>query len=273
MKNIHVIATDKPSRLYLSDYGKELNLSAYPLRNYTTGQHIYITNSEEIKIGDYYYLPRTNSVYKCIEDSTELNLERRLGVAKIIITTDQDLIKDGVQAIDDEFLEWFVKNNSFEFVEVNKMSYGYLSGFAHAGYKIIIPKEETQIMSFDEYLERSDELLNRHREEPKQHVDLINSNIDEFDKALELSKQKTLEKKLEKAAKSYRKTTPNQMYGDELGFISGAKWQQERSYSEEEVEFIKRLADFYWSNYNNEHPNNLKDFELTKSILETFKKK
>ena len=60
--------------------------------------------------------------------------------------------------------------------------------------------------------------------------------------------------------------------GDRLIFEDG-KWQQERSYSEEEVEFIETLIDFYWSNYNNEHPNNLKDFELTKSILETFKKK
>ncbi len=33
MKNIHILPTDKPSRLYLSDYGKELNLSGYPLRN------------------------------------------------------------------------------------------------------------------------------------------------------------------------------------------------------------------------------------------------
>ena len=40
---------------------------------------------------------------------------------------------------------------------------------------------------------------------------------------------------LEEVAKKYRKTTPNQMFGDELGFIAGAKWQQERSYSDEEV--------------------------------------
>jgi hypothetical protein len=39
---------------------------------------------------------------------------------KIILTTDQDLIKDGVQAIDDEFLEWFVKNPSCEEVEIKK---------------------------------------------------------------------------------------------------------------------------------------------------------
>jgi hypothetical protein len=35
---------------------------------------------------------------------------------KIILTTDQDLIKDGVQAIDDEFLEWFVSNPSCEYI-------------------------------------------------------------------------------------------------------------------------------------------------------------
>lgn len=35
---------------------------------------------------------------------------------KIILTTDQDLIKDDVQTIDDDFLEWFVKNPSYEVV-------------------------------------------------------------------------------------------------------------------------------------------------------------
>ena len=35
---------------------------------------------------------------------------------------------------------------------------------------------------------------------------------------------------LEEAAKSYRKTTPNQMYGDELGFIAGAKSDAAKDY-------------------------------------------
>ena len=43
---------------------------------------------------------------------------------------------------------------------------------------------------------------------------------------------------LKEAAEKYRKTTPNQMFGDELGFIAGAKWQQERSYSKEEVKYM-----------------------------------
>jgi hypothetical protein len=69
---------------------------------------------------------------------------------KIILTTDQDLIKDGVQAIDDEFLEWFVKNPSCEEIKVNKIynDYGETDIFdlvctPHSfKYKITIPKEE-----------------------------------------------------------------------------------------------------------------------------------
>ena len=149
MKNIHLLPTDKPSRLYLTTheyiFEEGYSLSTDECEN----KHIYITSDEEIKKGDWYYLPRTNSVYKCIE-ATELNLERRLGVAKIILTTDQELIKDGVQAIDDEFLEWFVKNSNCEWVEVlydyfqvdqnNPVLRGSTSLVKQ--HKIIIPQEE-----------------------------------------------------------------------------------------------------------------------------------
>ena len=55
----------------------------------------------------------------------------------IILTTDQDLIENGVQAIDDDFLEWFVENPSCERVKVE--DYGNLYNFR---YLILIPKEE-----------------------------------------------------------------------------------------------------------------------------------
>lgn len=46
-------------------------------------------------------------------------LKTDVGYKKIILTTDTNLIKDGVQAIDDEFLEWVCsKNGQIEFVEV-----------------------------------------------------------------------------------------------------------------------------------------------------------
>jgi hypothetical protein len=87
---------------------------------------------------------------------------------KIILTTDQDLIEDGVQAIDDEFLEWFVKNPSCEFVDVVKEMYmpqsnGKISDgkITHElslneslntlpFYRIIIPQEKPKQETFEE---------------------------------------------------------------------------------------------------------------------------
>ena len=69
---------------------------------------------------------------------------------KVILTTNKLLIKDGVQKIDDEFLEWFVKNPSCEEVEVDtrpKVSSHFEKGFVidNPNYmKIIIPKEEAK---------------------------------------------------------------------------------------------------------------------------------
>ena len=126
MKNIHLLPTKNPSKLFIHNAFNDIRFDERNLKH-DNNQNIYITNDEEIKVGDWYYLPRTNSVYKCNEDPTELNLERRLGVAKIILTTDKDLIADGVQAIDDEFLQWFVKNPTCEFVEVEDWYNKFLS--------------------------------------------------------------------------------------------------------------------------------------------------
>jgi hypothetical protein len=65
---------------------------------------------------------------------------------KVILTTNKLLIKDGVQAIDDEFLEWFVKNPNCEWVELEKFEDGdcVIAGkeYINYSYEIIIPKEE-----------------------------------------------------------------------------------------------------------------------------------
>ena len=74
--------------------------------------NIYITSDEYIKDGDWCI----NSVNELLKVS---NLKSyKYHFKKIILTTDQDLIKDDVQAIDDEFLQWFVKNPSCEEVKV-----------------------------------------------------------------------------------------------------------------------------------------------------------
>jgi hypothetical protein len=157
MKNIFLLPTDSPSRLWL--YKNFDNL----LTGLTVGkskdihpQNIYITSDKEIKEGE-----------KCITfgsdkckgqlDTFQSNVMYSRKPHKIILTTDQELIADGVQAIDDDFLEWFVKNPSCESVKVERLdtfkktNEVYVDEIAGGNYyeiikqyKIIIPQEETK---------------------------------------------------------------------------------------------------------------------------------
>jgi hypothetical protein len=145
MKNIHVLPTENSSRL---SYNKDGVLELHRLQWRKNTQHIYITSDEEIKEGDWFITIDTNEIHK--SDWIKFYFDNG---KKIILTTDQDLIKDGVQAIDDEFLEWFVKNPSCEEVEVKSKitkdgvwtdlkGYVELPTIHSINYKIIIPKEE-----------------------------------------------------------------------------------------------------------------------------------
>ena len=139
MKNIHLLSTDKPSRLHYYNHIIPLGLSKEYLK-WKQGRNIYITSEEEIKEGDWtIYLGNLVKVA-----SLEGKTFAKEYCKKIILTTDQDLIKDGVQAIDDEFLEWFVKNPSCEEVKINHERVLWEDGkITHYTYKIIIPKEES----------------------------------------------------------------------------------------------------------------------------------
>jgi hypothetical protein len=110
-------------------------------------KHIYITSDEEIKDvrphKGKWQLEKGQILNKFPNYLTDLS-ECKL----VILTTDPDLIAEGVQAIDDEFLEWFVKNPNCEKVEVKKGKMrlncdGEEIGFPDMSlYKIIIPQEE-----------------------------------------------------------------------------------------------------------------------------------
>ena len=105
------------------------------------GKELLITSDEEIKKGDWVGYPTLKNWVPV----KYLGGDLTGGEKKIILTTDQDLIKDGVQAIDDEFLEWYVQNPSCEKVKVVKenlhigevIDESYPKGFLD--YKIIIP--------------------------------------------------------------------------------------------------------------------------------------
>ena len=218
MKNIHILPTDKPSKkgdiviwngLKIWD-----GIGKPPHHN----RNIYITNDEEIKMGDYAinsngYLIKINQfaddelsfipLKKDVYCNTE-TWHKIKHYKKIILTTDQDLIKDGVQAIDDEFLEWFVKNPSCEEVKTQRWYDGYTFG-----YKIIIPKEEAK----QKYptCECGSNWFN-----------ITAKNKPFCFKCGKGNKQETLEE----AAENFVNSTRLRNY--KVLFIEGAKWQQEQ---------------------------------------------
>jgi hypothetical protein len=136
MKNIHLLPTDEPSRLMIDTIENKLYLQ--PILHEKTinvlPQHIYITSDEEIKVNEY-YLGDDNYIYNL---TTSVNSNGK----KIVLTTNTELIEEGIQPIDDEFLEWFVNNPSCERVEVERMFNVVQFTSREFIYKIIIPKEE-----------------------------------------------------------------------------------------------------------------------------------
>ena len=147
MKNIHLIPTDKPSRLQLNVNTKRLilfnNIQSNNESAHLTTQNIYITSDEEIEEGDWFY--DLDTKYVKIKQSFE-NSHLDFNAKKIIMTTDVDLIKDDVQALDNEFLQWFVENPSCEEakVEITEISC-IIPNFGDVDkYRITIPNAITE---------------------------------------------------------------------------------------------------------------------------------
>ena len=157
MKNVHVLPTDRPSGLFRDIKGMlgfNTKWTRLPLGR--KNQHIYITNNEEPKDGEIcitFGSDKCNGQLYTFQSSVAYSRSPR----KIILTTDLYLIKNGVQAIDDEFLEWFVKNPSCERVEVDLLPYDgakSVSKYWGGEYKIIIPKEEPKQETPEEAAEK-----------------------------------------------------------------------------------------------------------------------
>jgi hypothetical protein len=248
MKNIYLLPTEKASRLgYLTKKGKEvfndLRLFDTLMPNIldSENQHIYITDNSDIKdcwvlnihINELYFLKGYYGIQPIAK--------------KIILTTDPYLISDGIQAIDDEFLEWFVKNPSCEYVEVE--------------IKPMFPMYSTFIESIDNppFYGNLERRIIIPQEEPKQET-------------------------LEEAALNYSiyNEQANKAIQEAVKF--GAKWMKERMYSEEEfLEFSEWVSHNDWvylpskGYWVNEEQEELEQKLSSKEILnlwfEQFKKK
>jgi hypothetical protein len=257
---------------------------------YKIGKELFITSDEEIKERDW-CIDKHNVVYK---QETDKIFTKFNGVKKIILTTDQDLIADGVQAIDDEFLEWFVKNPSCEEVEVIKIDVEqpkplYPNG-NHKGervwieqYKIIIP--QLCKIGCDKLILNGinsiccgdkDYKIIIPQEEPKQEYYCKACGISQdepFSKCHESHKHCSCEIRL---TEEHKQETLEEANWKVIGtkndtFYNGAKWQQERMYSEED---LISFAHFY---FTEEFNSSMQTSKSTKDIFnewfEQFKKK
>ena len=118
MKNIYLLPTDKPSRLYYHSDLKQLVLTNKTmLREFVINQNIYITSNSKFVRDEYITdgIEVMKSTPKLVDAQ---GLVDRRDWKKILMTTDPELIKDGVHPIGEEFLKWFVENPTCIKVEV-----------------------------------------------------------------------------------------------------------------------------------------------------------
>ena len=126
MKNLYLLPSPNPSRLYYFGSSPELRLTKYPnlFRVFERStQHIYITGDGIFKEGDWtiwkdqLFKVDSNNAYSYTNNVTLAYAIKHL--KKVILTTES---LDVVQAIPDEFLNWFVKNQNCKAVVVIEKS-------------------------------------------------------------------------------------------------------------------------------------------------------
>ena len=234
MKNVHILPTEHTSRLYYNRNDKSWQLCEFPKyhTDIKSTHNIYITSDEEITVND--YITDGYLVWKWKDDSS------LLGRKKVILSTDQDLI--GVQAIDDEFLEWFVNNPSCEEVEVD---YGFFTPFGRKvdpmgilqnhskcvwKYKIIFPKEE-QTKCYCGHTT---------------YCDCGPEELEILETLMPIYKQETLEEAAENFWLNDESMTDSDRISYVNGFLACAKWQQEICYSENDME---QMHNYGYNNY------------------------
>jgi len=262
MENVFLIPTDKPSRLFIID-GKLYNYHKPQQGDGVNeiNQNIYITSDEEITSSKDWFIDikdnrnHLHQVGYSLDSYEWIEQHNPQYFKKIILTTDQDLIENGVQSIDDEFLEWFVKNPSCESVETVQVCIIGCDKLILNGensiccgdkkYKIIIPQEE-----------------------PKQEI-VINEKCSkcgssQYQIGKPFCTDEFCNTNIGKASEDYWLKQPY----NEDAFVEGAKWQAERMYSEEEVlDLLNKREDYLDSE------DNIFDYQSINQWFEQFKKK
>jgi hypothetical protein len=285
MRNIFVLPTDKPSRLH----NKNGELGNYPstklyIEDFKGNQynsfHIYITSDEEIAGLEHNIWVIKGERILLWQNTMALVSNNK--PRKIILTTDPDLIKDGVQEISENFLQWFLKNKACEYVEVKKVEH-----LTNKPYRVTIPEEEPKqdlekdiFENLKEYYKTTPRKKVLQDWNKSAHLDKVGPTVDEFieNSNKEIFKNlKTISSKdidpefvdivndnfwdlidnketLEEAAEKYAsKQSDNQMCTDNIEY---SKSSQEL-WEESKVDFISgalsdAARDYWYEKFQNE---------------------
>ena len=245
MKNVHLLATPNPSRLYYLGNSSELTLSKYTslFRAFERStQHLYITANGKFNRGDYV----TDGI-EVMKASPKLvdaqGLIDRREWKRIILTTDSALINERVQAIPEEFLKWYIKNQNCEKIETVEKSRccGRCNGVDDLCFTDMTCALHQGRGCETCYGKRVEYSINL----PKDEI---------MERFIQNAKQETLEEAIDKASllefpikEWYRSDDYNreEITAARDGFKRGAKWQQEQDAKEikllrEELAYEKR---------------------------------
>jgi hypothetical protein len=263
-KNIWLLPTKNPSRLWINNITDKIELSDYS--DVFGALTIYITSSEKPKEGEYGlgFAEGTQSSFVFKHEGFNIDKLNTLceNTQKIIIASDEKLIANGVQRIEEKFLQWFVKNSSCDYVEVKKVEH-----LTNMPYRTILPQEETKQDLEKEIFELEQELdipshlkFHNSKKEPNfyeklkeyfnttprekvledwnksAHLNNVGPTVDEFLKNSD-------EERLKDAAENYFKEKELLGYTYEVrdGFIDGVKSDTARDYWYEK--FQKEVED------------------------------
>ena len=134
-KNIHLIGTTEATRLHntfnLLRLEKDYDFSPCNLNVYVTKE------DEDIHDGDFIITKDGRLVEVSYLLSPDLE-----GASKVVLTSDTELTRDGVQSTDDDFLKWMVSNPTRDKVIVTNL-YGDFNPAKNV-YQIIIPQEAAE---------------------------------------------------------------------------------------------------------------------------------
>ena len=113
MKNIHILPTDKPSRLIQAEDDELMLLNELYENTYNINKHIYITSDEEIKEGDYYY----DNIVLQVRQWKSFMIYNNVQHKKVIATTDTSLYIHQKETISLPERVFYLPQPSQQFVE------------------------------------------------------------------------------------------------------------------------------------------------------------